>query len=82
MQRQFAELLVFQEGHKYVYECAKEAGYEGDNASPRVIASRLQNPKYFPLAGVETTSQGRKPQEMKDEHYESDRTACTADQDG
>ena len=49
MQRQFAELLVFQEGHKYAYECAKEAGYEGDNASLRVIASRLQNPKYFPL---------------------------------
>jgi len=49
MQRQFAELLVFQEGHKFAYECAKEAGYEGDNASLRVIASRLQNPKYFPL---------------------------------
>ena len=49
MQRQFAELLVFQEGHKFAYECAKEAGYEGDNASLRVVASRLQNPKYFPL---------------------------------
>jgi len=49
MQRQFAELLVFNEGHKFAYECAKEAGYEGDNASLRVIASRLQNPKYFPL---------------------------------
>ena len=49
MQRKFAELLIFNEGHKYAYECAKEAGYEGDNASLRVIASRLQNPKYFPL---------------------------------
>ena len=49
MQRKFAELLVFNEGHKFAYECAKEAGYEGDNASLRVIASRLQNPKYFPL---------------------------------
>ena len=26
MQRQFAELLVFNEGHLYAYECAKEAG--------------------------------------------------------
>ena len=49
MQRQFAELLVFQEGHKFAYECAKEAGYEGDNATLRMTASRLQNPKYFPL---------------------------------
>ncbi len=29
MQRKFAELLVFNEGHKFAYECAKEAGYEG-----------------------------------------------------
>ena len=49
MQRQFAELLVFNEGHLYAYECAKEAGYEGDNATLRMTASRLQNPKYFPL---------------------------------
>ena len=49
MQRKFAELLVFQEGHKFAYECAKEAGYEGDNATLRMTASRLQNPKYFPL---------------------------------
>ena len=28
MQRSFAELLVFNEGHKFAYECAKEAGYE------------------------------------------------------
>ena len=49
MQRQFAELLVFQEGHKFAYECAKEAGYEGDNATLRKKASELQNPKYYPL---------------------------------
>jgi len=49
MQRQFAEILVFQEGHKYAYECAKEAGYEGDNATLRKKASELQNPKYYPL---------------------------------
>ena len=28
MQRQFADILVFNEGHKYAYECAQEAGYE------------------------------------------------------
>ena len=49
MQRQFAELLVFQEGHKFAYECAKEAGYEGENATLRKKASELQNPKYYPL---------------------------------
>ena len=41
MQRRFAELLVFNEGHKFAYECAKEAGYEGDNATLRMQASRL-----------------------------------------
>ena len=45
MQRKFAELLVFNEGHKFAYECAKEAGYEGDNATLRKKASELQNPK-------------------------------------
>ena len=49
MQRKFAELLVFTEGHKFAYECAKEAGYEGDNDKLRMTASRLQNPRYFPL---------------------------------
>ena len=39
MQRQFAEILVFNEGHKFAYECAKEAGYEGDNATLRKKAS-------------------------------------------
>ena len=49
MQRQFADILVFNEGHKYAYECAKEAGYEGANATLRKKASELQNPKYYPL---------------------------------
>ena len=49
MQRQFADILVFNEGHKYAYECAQEAGYEGDNAILRKKASELQNPKYYPL---------------------------------
>ena len=50
MQRQFANLLVFNEGHKFAYECAKEAGYEGDNAVLRKKASELQNPKYLSLS--------------------------------
>ena len=49
MQRKFADLLVFHEGHKYAYECAKDAGYEGDNATLRAKSSALQNPKYYPL---------------------------------
>ena len=49
MQRQFAEILVFHEGHKYAYECAKDAGYEGDNATLRKKASELQSPKYYPM---------------------------------
>ena len=49
MQRKFAEVLVFNEGHKFAYECAKEAGYEGDNATLRKKASELQSPKYYPL---------------------------------
>ena len=49
MQRKFAEILVFNEGHKFAYECAKEAGYDGDNATLRKKASELQNPKYYPL---------------------------------
>ena len=47
MQRKFAELLVFNEGQKFAYECAKEAGYDGDNATLRKKASELQNPKFL-----------------------------------
>ena len=47
MQRKFANLLVSNEGRKYAYECAIEAGYEPDRA--RQTAYELQNPKIFPL---------------------------------
>ena len=32
MQRKFAHLLVSNEGRKYAYECAIEAGYEKDRS--------------------------------------------------
>ena len=47
MQIKFAHELVTNEGRKYGYECAIEAGYEKDRA--RVTASELQNPKKYPL---------------------------------
>ena len=47
MQRKFANLLVSNEGRKYGYECAIEAGYEKDRA--RQTAYELQNPKLYPL---------------------------------
>ena len=62
MQRQFAELLVFNEGHLYAYECAKEAGYSGDNATLRVTASQLQAPKRYPLVVKHTG-------ELREEKY-------------
>ena len=47
MQRKFANLLVSNEGRKYGYECAIEAGYEKNRA--RQTAYELQNPKLYPL---------------------------------
>tara|TARA_Y100001937_G_scaffold69604_1_gene94932 strand:- start:3736 stop:4254 length:519 start_codon:yes stop_codon:yes gene_type:complete len=47
MQIKFANLVVTEEGRKTATECAIEAGYSEDTA--HVIASRLQNPKHFPL---------------------------------
>ena len=47
MQRKFAHELVTNEGRKYGYECAIEAGYEKN--SSRQTADELQNPKLFPL---------------------------------
>jgi len=47
MQMKFAHEIVSNEGRKYGYECAIEAGYEKDRS--RVTASELQNPKKFPL---------------------------------
>ena len=43
----FAHEIVSNEGRKYGYECAIEAGYEKDRS--RVTSSELQNPKKFPL---------------------------------
>ena len=47
MQMKFANEVVSNEGRKYGYECAIEAGYAKDRA--RQTASELQNPKQFPL---------------------------------
>ena len=47
MQMKFAHEIVGNEGRKYGYECAIEAGYEKDRS--RQTASELQNPKLFPL---------------------------------
>ena len=47
MQRQFANLLVANEGRKHAYECAIEAGYQKDRATQ--TAYELQNPKIYPL---------------------------------
>ena len=47
MQIKFANLVVTEEGRMSATECAIAAGYSEDTA--HVIASRLQNPKHFPL---------------------------------
>ena len=47
MQMKFANEVVGNEGRRYGYECAIEAGYAKDRA--RQTASELQNPKLFPL---------------------------------
>lgn len=47
MQRKFAHEVVGNEGRKYGYECAIDAGYEKDRA--RQTAYELQNPKIYPL---------------------------------
>ena len=47
MQMKFAYELVTNEGRKTATECAIEAGYEKDCAV--VTASKLQNPKLYPL---------------------------------
>jgi len=47
MQRKFAHELVTNEGRKYGYECAIEAGYEKNRS--RQTAYEQQNPKLFPL---------------------------------
>jgi len=47
MQQKFAHELVSNEGRKYAYQCAIDAGYEKDRA--RQTASELMNPKKYPL---------------------------------
>ena len=47
MQIKFANLIVSEEGRMTATECAIKAGYSEDTA--HVIASRLQNPRHFPL---------------------------------
>ena len=47
MQRQFANLLVANEGRKHAYECAIEAGYAKERAT--ITASELQSPRKYPL---------------------------------
>jgi len=46
-QMAFANLIVSEEGRKTATECAIEAGYAEDSA--RQAASKLQNPKLYPL---------------------------------
>ena len=46
-QVKFANLLISEQGRKTATQCAIEAGYAKDSA--RQAASKLQNPKLFPL---------------------------------
>ena len=45
-QKQFAELLVYNDGKLSPAECANKAGY---TSRPRQTASELRNPKVYPL---------------------------------
>ena len=47
MQQRFCENLVYNEGRTTGHQACIDAGYSKDNARP--MASRLQNPRYFPL---------------------------------
>ncbi len=46
-QMKFANLLISEQGRKTATQCAIEAGYAKDSA--RQAASKLQNPKLYPL---------------------------------
>ena len=48
MQQKFAHELVSNEGRKYAYQCAIDAGYSADRA--RVTAAELVNPKNILLS--------------------------------
>ena len=47
MQQKFAHELVSNEGRKYAYQCAIDAGYAQDRS--RQTSYELQSPKYHPL---------------------------------
>ena len=47
MQMRFCENLIYNEGRTTGHQACIDAGYSKDNARP--MASRLQNPRYFPL---------------------------------
>jgi phage terminase small subunit len=47
MQKKFAHELVSNEGRKYAYQCAIDAGYAQDRS--RQTSYELQSPKYHPL---------------------------------
>ena len=47
LQMRFCEMLVYNEGRTTGHQACIDAGYSKDNARP--MASRLQNPRYFPL---------------------------------
>jgi len=49
-QKRFAELLVYNDGSRDAWECAKEAGYgPGSDLAARVASSKLTNPQQYPL---------------------------------
>ena len=48
-QRKFAQLIILHEGKKFGWECAKEAGYDGDRTMLTKKASELQSAKTYPL---------------------------------
>ena len=49
MQMKFAWELVSNEGRKTATQCAIDAGYSKEGDAARVAASKLQNPKQYPL---------------------------------
>ena len=52
MQKKFAHELVSNEGRKYAYQCAIDAGYSKDRS--RQTAYELCNPKIHPLVEDES----------------------------
>ena len=69
MQMKFAQILVYNEGRLYGYECAIEAGYSKDSA--RMEASRLQNPQKSPLVAKYISELRKEMQKKYDVTYGS-----------